>query len=83
MAKVCTAGNTCPYSQQQTTGGCPAAEVCPGYTAPDYIEYAIGTPPAPVFEINGIDYSNRLRWPFDVNLNGQRIVSRAIYKDED
>lgn len=31
MAKICGAASNCPFSQQQTTVGCPCAELCPGY----------------------------------------------------
>lgn len=31
MSKICAAGNNCPYSKQQTTGGCECADLCPGF----------------------------------------------------
>ena len=31
MSKVCGAASICPFGQQQTTSGCPCAELCPGY----------------------------------------------------
>ena len=31
MSKICAAANSCPFSQQQTTAGCPCAELCPGF----------------------------------------------------
>ena len=83
MSRVCKCASICPYAPEQTTAGCPAADLCPGYTEPGRLEYTTGTPPAPVFEINGVDYSHHLRGPFDVSLDGQRIATRAIYKEKD
>lgn len=31
MSKICAAASNCPFSQQQTTAGCPCAELCPGF----------------------------------------------------
>lgn len=43
MSKVCESLGACPYAPQQTTAGCPAAELCPGYTEMSDIEYRTGT----------------------------------------
>lgn len=43
MSKVCKCSNGCPYAPQQTTAGCPAAELCPGYTDLTELEYGTGT----------------------------------------
>ena len=32
MSLVCRASQTCPFAPEQTTGGCPCAELCPGFT---------------------------------------------------
>ena len=31
MSKICGAASGCPFAPEQTTGGCPCAELCPGY----------------------------------------------------
>ncbi len=47
MSKICGAARGCPFSPEQTTGGCACAELCPGYTEPgttvrttDHAEYS-------------------------------------------
>ena len=47
MSKVCGSWRGCPFSPEQTTGGCACAELCPGYTDPratvyttDHAEYS-------------------------------------------
>lgn len=34
MSKVCGAYGLCHYSPEQNSGGCPCAELCPGYCEP-------------------------------------------------
>jgi len=31
MSKICGAVGGCPFAPEQTSGGCPIAETCPGY----------------------------------------------------
>ena len=40
MSKMCGAANACPFSQQQTTGGCPCAELCPGFCEKADVAYS-------------------------------------------
>lgn len=34
MSKVCGSAKDCPFAPEQTTGGCPCADLCPGYCEP-------------------------------------------------
>lgn len=31
MSKICGSNNACPFAPEQTTEGCPCADLCPGY----------------------------------------------------
>ena len=31
MSKICKASYNCPFAPEQTTVGCPCADLCPGY----------------------------------------------------
>lgn len=43
MSKICAMANACPYAPEQTTGGCPCAELCPGYCEGVGLTYSITT----------------------------------------
>lgn len=43
MSKVCAASQTCPFAPEQTTGGCPCAELCPGFKENTDIWYSSNT----------------------------------------
>lgn len=45
MSKICGAASYCPYKPEQTTGGCPCAELCPGYCVGTASEYSTSTTP--------------------------------------
>lgn len=47
--KICGAANGCPFSQEQTTGGCPRAETCPGYSEPGWVTTSNRTVPEPPY----------------------------------
>ena len=34
MSKICGAANGCRFSPEQDSGGCPCADLCPGYCEP-------------------------------------------------
>lgn len=36
MSKVCGSANVCPYAPEQTTAGCPCADLCPRYCLDTY-----------------------------------------------
>ncbi len=82
MSKVCKYYNSCPYAPQQVSTGCPAAELCQGYTNPSKSEFTWNATIS-VFNIDGIDYSDLLRpRTTPISLNGQRIISRETSKEE-
>lgn len=43
MSKICASAGACPFSPEQTSAGCPAAELCPGYCEPNSYEYSTTT----------------------------------------
>lgn len=45
MSKICAAGSNCPYSVDQGTGGCPCAELCPGFCEDKRFECSTSTVP--------------------------------------
>lgn len=45
MSKVCGSANCCPYAPEQTTSGCPCADLCPGYCKDAYTFTSTATIP--------------------------------------
>lgn len=46
MSKICVYSDSCRFAPDQTTtGGCPCAELCPGYCKDSRIEYSTHTVP--------------------------------------
>ena len=43
MSKLCAASECCPYHKEQTTAGCPCADLCAGYTEPKDFRYGTTT----------------------------------------
>ena len=43
MSKICASSECCPYHKQQTSAGCPCADLCAGYTEPKDFRYRTTT----------------------------------------
>lgn len=46
MSKICGHASGCPYAPEQTTAGCPCAELCPGYCENTRLTYSTSTKPS-------------------------------------
>lgn len=45
MSKICGNASGCPFKPEQNTGGCPCAELCPGYCEDTRLTYSTSTVP--------------------------------------
>ena len=47
MSEICESSN-CPFAPEQTTEGCPCADLCPGYVYTNYVKCLTETIPGAV-----------------------------------
>lgn len=57
MSKICGNASGCPFKPEQITGGCPCAELCPGYCEPATTNFSTTTTRIGYSETESISYS--------------------------
>ena len=46
MSRICGNAGGCPYAPEQDSGGCPCADLCPGFCKPCKVTYSNKTEPS-------------------------------------